>query len=300
MQSNINDRQDDRHQDLETVFADIYDAMMNEGNGQILRPGEATKMDLRCLFDDWIAVYRDIMHEIFRKEQHGYIRPVVLSKMVREFTLSTKNMLMAECLGFLHRLAEVDNVELARKMPLQSAIRNEVPDIQNIKIDTSNHTTRHQHMYRDNLNPRSYNRPSNLGFKVLLPDESLNQLNQDKPSRLIRKLSKDLSLSSESDNEISKEKPSRHTNRVGRQRRYRKTSNRLKNKVMTPKSQTRSEIILKIWAIKKAKMNNQLNEDHIQNSSNDQTSMKEDEISQNNTSDKADNKVRDIIRKTSE
>ena len=57
--------------------------------------------------------------------------------------------------------------------------------------------------------------------------------------------------------------------------------------------------MLKIWAIKKANMNNQLNEDHIRNSSNDQTSMKEDEISQNNTKDKADNKVREIERKTS-
>ena len=163
MQSNINDRQDDRHQDLETVFADIYDAMMNEGNSQGLTPGESIKIDLRCLFDDWIAVYRDIMHEVVRKERHGHIRPVVLCKLLREFTLSTKNMLMAECLGFLHRLAEVDNVELARKMHLQSAIRNEVPDIQNIKIDTIKDSTKHQDMYRDNLNPRSYNRPSNLG-----------------------------------------------------------------------------------------------------------------------------------------
>ena len=207
-------------------------------------------------------------------------------------------MLMAECLGFLHRLAEVDNVELARKMHLQSAIRNEVPDIQNIKIDTIIDSTKHQDMYRDNLNPSSYNRPSNLGLKVSIPDESLNQLKRYKPSRSIRKLSKDLSKLSESDNEISKVKPSRHTKRVGRQRRYRKTSNRLKNKVMTPESQRRSEIMLKIWANKKA-MNNQLNEDHIRISSNDQTSMKEDEISQNNTKDKADNKAREIERKTS-
>ena len=300
MQSNINDRQDDRHQDLETVFADIYDAMMNERIGQGLSPGQATKMDLRCLFDDWIAIYRDIVHEVIGKEQHGYIRPVVLSKLVREFTLSTKNMLMAECLGFLHRLAEIDNVEHARKTHLQPAIRNEVPDIQNIKIDTSKDSARHLYMYRDNLNPRSDETPSNLGFKVSLPDEISNQQKHDKPTRSIHQSSKDLRKSSMLDDEISREKPSRHTNRVDRQRKYPKTLNRLKNKIMTPISQMRREIMQSYWAIKKKKKDNLMDEDIIRNKSNDKTSMKEDEKIPKNTKDKADNIHKNIERKTYE